>query len=266
MNLFSARLVLRPRLLTEVLDLAAPFCVANAGLLGRLSLTTLLPIAAIAAGARLGLRWSWGEVWLLLIPLCVLAEAVFTLALGEALFRPPAEIRAAAVVGKFVRRLPLLVFMQMLRLVVVLGCASVLVPLPLEGPRWLFIGEALLLEESSARECIRRSRALARDRLGFCLGLSVALLVLPAAMVMLAELMGGAVVGFVFQLGQPLGAVGDDGGSAFAVLGLLLSAPLAACLRFLGYIDLRTRKEGWDIQLRFASWAEREKAAQPWAA
>ena len=34
MNLFAARVVLRPRSLTEVLDLAAPFCLQNARLLG----------------------------------------------------------------------------------------------------------------------------------------------------------------------------------------------------------------------------------------
>ena len=41
------------------------------------------------------------------------------------------------------------------------------------------------------------------------------------------------------------------GGSGFAVAGALLAVPVAAAARFLGYIDLRTRKEGWDIQLRF---------------
>jgi len=32
---------------------------------------------------------------------------------------------------------------------------------------------------------------------------------------------------------------------------LFLSVPLVATLRFLAYIDNRTRREGWDIQVRF---------------
>jgi hypothetical protein len=78
-------------------------------------------------------------------------------------------------------------------------------------------------------------------------------------MVTLFDQLGGQLLEFVFQLGQPLGSLAEDGGSGFAVLGLLLSVPLSAAARFLGYIDLRTRSEGWDIQLRFAAWAERER-------
>jgi hypothetical protein len=36
----------------------------------------------------------------------------------------------------------------------------------------------------------------------------------------------------------------------------LLSAPFVASASFLGYIDMRTRKEGWDIQLRFMALAD----------
>jgi hypothetical protein len=50
----------------------------------------------------------------------------------------------------------------------------------------------------------------------------------------------------------------SDGGSAYAVAGALLSAPFVASASFLGYIDLRTRKEGWDIQLRLAALADSE--------
>jgi len=33
------------------------------------------------------------------------------------------------------------------------------------------------------------------------------------------------------------------------------SVPLVASLRFLAYIDNRTRREGWDIQVRFSELA-----------
>ena len=95
------------------------------------------------------------------------------------------------------------------------------------------------------------ARALARNRSGFCLGLWLATLALPFVGALVGDQLGNAVVGFVLQLGKPTGDLLTEGGSGFAVAGALLAAPVAAAARFLGYIDLRTRKEGWDIQLRF---------------
>ena len=60
----------------------------------------------------------------------------------------------------------------------------------------------------------------------------------------------------------PPASCSSDGGSGFAVLGALLAVPMAAAMRFLGYIDLRTRKEGWDIQLRFVALAEQAPSAE----
>jgi hypothetical protein len=260
MNLFAARVALRPRSLTEVLDLAAPFCVQNARLLGGLSLIMLVPVAAAIAGLKLGLGWSWPAVWAASWGLACLAEGVFTVALGEALFKQPGEVRIGAAVGRFGRRLPALLMVHVTRLLVLGGCTALLVvPVFLEGPRWLFPVEAVLLENARVGQAIRRSRSLGRRRTGFCLGLAIALLVLPAGTVVLVDLVGGQLLESVFQLGRPLGSLFDDGGSAFAVLGLLVSVPLSAATRFLGYIDLRTRSEGWDIQLRFAAWAERDQ-------
>jgi hypothetical protein len=148
MNLFAARVALRPRSLTEVLDLAAPFCLRNARLLGRLSALVLLPLGAAIGGLRLGLGWSWPAVWVTATALAWLAEGAFTVALGEALFRDPGEVRIGASVGRFLRRLPALITVQLIRLVVVGGCATLVLPVFLEGPRWLFPVEAILLENA----------------------------------------------------------------------------------------------------------------------
>ena len=45
------------------------------------------------------------------------------------------------------------------------------------------------------------------------------------------------------------------------IAGLLLSAPLVATLRFLAYIDNRTRREGWDVQVRFLELARNLEAS-----
>lgn len=264
MNLFSSRLVLRPRLLTEVLDLAAPFALACGRPLAFTALLVLGPLGALAAGLRLGLGWSWLALWAVMIPLGVLAQGAFTIVLGEAMFNPPEAVRVGSLLRRYLGRLPLLVALHLTRLGALLACLTVVLPVVIEGPRWLFVGEAALLEQAGLGQAVARSRALTRDRLGFSLVLAVALLALPAVTMMLAEQIGNSVLGAVMQLGQPLGVLADDGGSGLAVAGMLLGLPLAASARFLGYIDLRTRREGWDIQLRFTAWQQRaaEHAAE----
>ena len=57
MNLLAARIALRPRPLSDVLDLALPFCVANRRPLAVIALATLGPVAAFAAYLRLRAGW-----------------------------------------------------------------------------------------------------------------------------------------------------------------------------------------------------------------
>jgi hypothetical protein len=76
-------------------------------------------------------------------------------------------------------------------------------------------------------------------------------------------LLNGGLFDFVLQIGKPFGALLDEGGSAPALLGLFLAVPYWATARFLFYVDLRTRRDGWDVQVRFmslASQAELEAA------
>src|SRR5206468_7646216 len=111
--------------------------------------------------------------------------------------------------------------------------AFIVVPFFL-GPVILFVQEALLLEGASLGKAIARSRALARNRVGFGLGLWLATVALPVIGALVVDLVGDSVVGFVLQLGQPFGSL-RNGGSGFAVAGALLAVPVAAAARFLGY-------------------------------
>jgi hypothetical protein len=43
-----------------------------------------------------------------------------------------------------------------------------------------------------------------------------------------------------------------------ALLGLFWVVPYLATAKFLLYIDLRTRKEGWDLQLKLAAFSQAE--------
>jgi hypothetical protein len=251
LNLLAARVVLRPRSLADVLDLALPLCLANLRPLLTLAAAALAPIGVLAAALRLRGHWGWVPLWALVGELSFVSEGLFTLAFGELLFQEPAEIRPAALVRSFAGRLGAYVYMVVGRQVLLAVSATLVFAPFLHGPATLFAGDALLLERSSPAKARGRSRALAHNRNPFCLGLWLATLALPLLGAVIGDQLGNAVVGFVFQLGKPTGDLLTQGGSGFAVAGALLAAPVAAAARFLGYIDLRTRKEGWDIQLRF---------------
>jgi len=249
-NLLAARVVLRQRSLADTLDLALPFCLANKRPLGMLALVVLGPLAALLAFLRLAKHWPWGSIWLLYLAAALLIEGAFTVALGELLFKPPAEVRVRTFVARFLRRLPAIVFAVVVRQVMLIGTIWIL------APGSIFVPEAMLLEGASFGRALTRSRALARNRIGSCVGIWLATGLLPVFGAIAMDVVCNALVGFVLQLGHPVGELFENGGSGFAVLGALLAVPLAAAVRFLGYVDLRTRKEGWDIQLRFVALAD----------
>jgi hypothetical protein len=51
----------------------------------------------------------------------------------------------------------------------------------------------------------------------------------------------------------------EIGGPLF-MFGMWLAVPLLTTARFFVYLNLRTRREGWDIQTRFAAIAARSEA------
>jgi hypothetical protein len=259
-NLLSARVALRPRPLAEVLDLAVPFCLAARGPLARLAAILLLPLLSLCVGLRAA-GWRPASVWLVAVLAADLVEGAFTLAASELLFVEPARLRVGAVLVRFVRTLPrALLCLLLTRLCLVLGL--VVFPLvPVIALRLLFAREAVLLEGAGPAAALSRSHRLITGHALTGAGLLVAVLVIPAAGAIVAELLGDAVVAQVLQLGHPAGELWRDGVSLWALAGFFLAVPVLAAARFLAYIDLRTRKEGWDIQLRFAALSAEETPA-----
>jgi hypothetical protein len=262
MNLLEARVALRPRSMSDVLDLTGPFCIANRRLLLPLVMATTAMGGAVAGACRLWLGWSWCDVWLVTAGYLLVSSGVFTLAAGELLFREPGRISMRSLVGRFVRRFPSYLAARLLQWLALGLCAVLLVPLPVFASRLLFVSEAVLLESGSAPTSLARSSRLVLFRSVPCLGLAFACALAPFLFAIAADVVGDAIVNLVFQMGQPFGSLWSGGGSAFAVAGALLSTPLVASASFLGYIDMRTRKEGWDIQLRFMALADADADAR----
>jgi hypothetical protein len=258
LNLLESRVALRPRAMSDVLDLAAPFCFAN-----RRLMVPLASLVTVAGGilswiCRVKLAWDWSSVWLVVAGYYLLTSGVYTQAAGELLFRQADEIRVTHILGRFARQFFPYLIARIVHLLVLGLCAAVVVPLPIFAARLFFVGEAVLLESGTPFGSLARSSRLVLFRSLSCLGLALASLCAPFLFALAADLLGTTLVEMVFQMGRPFGSLFTDGGSAYAVAGALLSAPFVASASFLGYIDMRTRKEGWDIQLRFMALADTE--------
>ncbi len=258
MNLGASAVVLRPRTLSEILDLACRLsCSLALGLYLRLAAVLLAPCLAVCLALRYALEWKWLWVWSVAVALAAVVQGVFTVAVGRLLFSEALTARQA--LGLFGRRLGgYLGMLFVSRIVLALAALPMGLGLPFLGPRLLFVHEASLLETAGPAEAVRRAGRFAAGRGGSVLLALLALLVTQAGIVVTAELLGQGLVDDVLQLGKPFGKLFWEGGSPFALAGFLLSVPYVATARFLHYIDSRTRSDGWDIQLRFMAVAARE--------
>jgi hypothetical protein len=250
MNWLAARVRLRVRTFFEVLDLGFIFVSANHRTYLRLAAWLLLPAFALCAGAQ-ALHLPWPLLWLLAITLGKVVEGAFIVAAGQLLFSenvPPKAVMAAF--GQ--RFFPYLgASLQSALLLAVTGL--VVLPLPFMAAMMLFNGEFCLLERASPNEGRARGARLTKGYSGRAFALAAAIAAGRLGFVLVAELLGQGLVATVLQLGRPIGELFEDGGSSYALAGYFAAIPWLAAIRFIGYIDLRTRQEGWDIQLRFSA-------------
>jgi hypothetical protein len=265
MNLDQARVVLRPRSISEIFDLALRFISeAAAKRYIHLALLTLLPAWLICVYARFGLQWEWPMVWMLALAFVTPLQGLYTVAVGKLMFAQEVSLRA--IFGHYIRRLPAyLVALVLTRALIGLGSLLFFLLIP---PFWMwgrvnYVHEAVLLEHASPVDAISRaSRMVARNTLG-AVGLVLLLSVAGAGFVLVAELLfNDGLLDFMLQLGKPFGSLFDEGGSAAALLGAFLAVPYWSTARFLAYVDLRTRRDGWDVQLRFMAIQAKQQGSE----
>ncbi len=250
-NLGASAIVLRPRSLAEILDLACRLCVSLAfGLYARLALVILLPILAGCLALRYAAGWQWFAVWLVAAGCGAVVQGLFTVSVGRLLFSE--ELSVGQALRLFGRRFGSYLAMLLLsRGLLALACLPFFVGLPFAWTPLFFVHEASLLEGAGAVDALRRSSRLVSGRAFPVFGALLAIVLTQGAFVITAELLCQGLVTEVLQLGKPFGSLFTDGGSPYALAGLLLSVPYVATARFLEYIDARTRSDGWDVQLRF---------------
>lgn len=267
---FEARIVLRPRTLDETFDLALAYVRVHHRDLRRCFVAALVAALAPAAAAWLLLPDAPGIAGVLLILGVGVAERAVTVFAGRHLFGNPISVWAAW--RQVLRRLPF-------NLAVVAGVylpVLVMAAVAFEDDAWVgggvvlgvfwpfllashaHVSEVAHLEHLSAGRATQRARSLVAYRFGRALGLLITGAAVRAGAAAVTVSLGTFVVGWVLQFG----ALAELGRIPLAVLGLGLSGPFMAMVRFFDYIDARTRREGWDIQVRFNAVAQRARQAQ----
>jgi hypothetical protein len=255
MDVMTARVALRERALLDIFDLAVRFCAAHAKAYAKLSLVVLVP--AFAASWALAWAGGWWVGWSAAVVLAAFADAPFVALASRLVFSDSVRTREALRMAT--RALPALFAARLLQALALAASLMMLgVPWLWLGTILLFVGEAIVLERSTLGGALGRSTRLANAHFGTALA-TMLLLSFPIAAALIADFAGRELLEEVLELKAPAPML-HAGGSWLALIGWWAGVPLVATVRFLVYIDTRTRTEGWDIQTRFVAIATRAEA------
>lgn len=253
MDVMHARLALRERSTLDVLDLSVRFVSAHKAIYLRAMAPVIAPafFASWAFAHEAG--WAWG--WLGAVLLSLPSQAPFTALASRLVFDD--RVRARDALTSSLRAMPRLVLARALQLLALgLALAFFVVPSLWVAGATLFLGEVVLLEQSTVGRSFGRAQRIAATDVGSAIFGVALVVVLPLAAAVLADITGRAVLEDLLEVRAPA-PLWRDGGSWLALLGFWAAVPFAATVRFLAYVNFRTRSEGWDIQTRFAALATR---------
>ncbi|MFK7927806.1 MAG: hypothetical protein AB8H79_06440 [Myxococcota bacterium] len=244
MNPNLCRVALRPRGPFEVFDLTLRFIRERARPLLWLSVCTVLPATVVCSFLSFYDDYQYIAL-LIAVGVAPLIHAPFTAVGGRLLFADDTSVRQG--LWSTIRRPSGLVVTVGASVATwVLICTGVGV---LALPFTVYLPETAILERVSLSRGTSRSSRLAAGQLGVATVAAIAPWALMLWGGLVGELSGQLLVGFVLQLGQPLGALEFGDMTPFLLAGILLSHPIYAIFRLLLYVDVRTRMEGWDLQV-----------------
>lgn len=267
---FEAQIVLRPRSLDETLDLALVYLRRSPRPFLGLALILVSFASALIGAAVVLFQLTWSQGLALAVVLSPLLEGVVTVYAGKHLFKNNPRIGHA--IRAVSKRLP---FALASALLVTLPVTillwgnlddSIAIALGvLLGSFWplilatqAYIGEVTHLEHLNVGRAMRRSQALITFRYGRALGLLIVTAIIRVAIAGGVMMLTHFTLGFLLQFGD----VADAVGAWPALPGYLLAGPYIAVVRLFDYVDCRTRREGWDIQVRFNAIAQKERQAE----
>jgi hypothetical protein len=249
-QLDQAAIVIRPRTLAAVADLAFRYVFAlQPRLYLKLCATLLLPPLLILGYLRHMLSFEWFGLWVMAIAYTTFAQGAFTVAAGRMMFER--DVTFKNVMQGYGTRFwghffPIL-FTR-------LAVAATLITFALGMVYWIryaFVHEAVLLEGQKGKAGPERSAGIVRGHTSDAFKLLLLLWATQLGFVFCAEALGRALLEYVLMFPTLTEPVEEAGGSLFALFGFLVATPFVTATRFLAYIDARTRRDGWDIQVAF---------------
>lgn len=246
----DAHVVLRARGLLESADLAFRFVVVNAKLFAWLSACVVLPGLLGSLALRYWLDADALTTWTASLALALVLEGPFTALLGQQALRGDARVRDA--LRAFARRV--VPFGLVLVAVAVLqGVALMLMAVPwvFAALATVFVPEVVLLEGAGMVGAFKRASRITAGYTGRAFGLVLLLILGRLAAVVVTDAALRPTLGVLLDVRIPVESLWRNGVSPYALLGLWISVPFCAAVRYFEYIDLRTLREGWDLQRRF---------------
>lgn len=248
MNLGQTRIAVRERNTAEIIDLGCrvPFSLGGE-LYSRLAAFTLAPAACLCAAA-IWLGVSTRLVWLLAWLCFVFVQGPFTIAASQLMFSRSVALRS--VLAQFGRGVLRYSVGKVMGGMLLAGGAALVLLVPAVVARVLYLGEVTLVEGTGVAASYRRSTRLTKNRVGAALAVALGLIGLAFGFVVCAHVLIEAVAENLLGLGS-VSAFWENGPNPWSCMGLLCAAPFVATARFLAYIDCRTRREAWDVQVDF---------------
>ncbi len=253
------RVQLRDRALLDVIDLAFRFITTHAWLFAKVALVTL--VLPYALCVWIGSAVHWGVAWLVAVALGSLAQTPFTMLASKLVFQERTTAREA-IFATF-RVLPRIVLARFFQAVALTASLVMcFVPVFFFGPAFLFLPEIVLLEGVNFSKAASRGWGLAMNQSGDAFGAWFLLtLTTIASVLLLGDVVGRSLMENVFEISPPE-SIFTSGGNYLAMFGFWIFVPFCACARFLIYLNLRTKIEGWDIQARFLALTLRARGAE----
>lgn len=257
MDLREVRVVLRERRLLDVLDLAVRFLVSHALAYATLTAIVLVPCGVLTLVVAINSGWVLG--WLTAIAIATLAEIPFTILGSRLVFMADAPLES--VLGASLRKAPRLLFARLVRwTAIVAGASALVIPGVWIAASTFFLPEVVLLEEATVGAAFSRSQRVVSGRFGDALMTMLLVDGLHALAVWVGDKALSSLLNDLLQITPPP-PLGEPGGGVLALVAFFLVVPFAATARLFAYLDLRTRTEGWDVQVRFAALAARREQA-----
>lgn len=276
MKLDGAIFAIEPRSVGACLDLAIVFLRKHAWGTAQLLALFALPSVALTWWLITYSDWTLYGTMLLFVLECPFFGTALVIAAGNRMFGD--EFSPWLGVRQMLRRLPLFAtLMVIVRCITWLAMFFFVFPAYLVSTRYGFLSEILYLEASRAGKYESRLNDLMSGSFGNLLGRLVGLMLFYVLSVLALFLLVDLTSDQLFDLPVFIGRISGNFDSEDEIMTLLSRDPRVAVVLMslcwlvypvtrlawmLCYLDLRIRKEGWDVELDFRVEARRlEQAA-----